>query len=108
MNLKHTSLIQCPLDQVLKDTFPILPWVFPLSSQSLASTTPCHLSQLSHLTTHPCTMWDYLPMMSSPSIGLVITLFTVEHIPWVEHNIPIPPGLYNEVIRIIKEKIKVG
>src|SRR5882672_4961929 len=33
---------------------------------------------------------------------------TVKHILWVECNIPIPPGIYDEVIRIIKEKIKVG
>src|SRR5467141_2832333 len=32
---------------------------------------------------------------------------TVEHILWVEWNIPIPPGIYDKVIRIIKEKIKV-
>src|SRR5882672_6471827 len=37
-----------------------------------------------------------------------IVIPTVEHIPWVEQNIPILPGIYDEVIRIIKEKIKVG
>ena len=35
-----------------------------------------------------------------------IVIPTVEHIPWVKGNIPIPPGIYDEVIRIIKEKIK--
>src|SRR5882724_7947281 len=33
---------------------------------------------------------------------------TMEHIPWVEQNIPIPPGIYDEVIKILKEKIWVG
>ena len=28
--------------------------------------------------------------------------------PWVKHNIPIPPGIYDEVVRIIKEKTKIG
>jgi len=37
-----------------------------------------------------------------------VVIPTVEHIPWVERNIPIPPGIYDEVVRIIKEKIKVG
>jgi len=37
-----------------------------------------------------------------------IVIPTVKHIPWVELNIPIPPRIHNEVIRIIKEKIKVG
>jgi len=36
-----------------------------------------------------------------------IIIPTVPHMPWVEHNIPIPPGIYDEVIRIIKEKIKI-
>src|SRR6266481_2518151 len=37
-----------------------------------------------------------------------IVIPTIEHIPWVEWNIPIPPGIYDEVIRILKEKIRVG
>ena len=32
----------------------------------------------------------------------------IPHTPWVEKNIPIPPGIYDEVCRIIKEKIKAG
>jgi len=30
------------------------------------------------------------------------------HVPWVEKNIPIPPGIYEEVCQIIKEKIDAG
>ena len=30
------------------------------------------------------------------------------HKPWVEQNIPIPPGIYEEVCRIIKDKIDAG
>src|SRR5882672_5967937 len=37
-----------------------------------------------------------------------VVIPTVEHIPWVERNIPISSGIYDEVVRIIKEKIKVG
>jgi len=37
-----------------------------------------------------------------------IIIPTVPHTPWVERNIPIPPRIYDEVIRIIKEKIKIG
>jgi len=37
-----------------------------------------------------------------------IIISTVPHTPWVECNIPIPPGIYDEVIRIIKEKLKIG
>ena len=37
-----------------------------------------------------------------------IIIPTVPHMPWVEHNIPIPPRIYDEVVRIIKEKIKIG
>ncbi|KAL5486251.1 hypothetical protein ACEPAI_7297 [Sanghuangporus weigelae] len=33
---------------------------------------------------------------------------TVDHTPWVMKNIPIPPGIFNEVVRIIKDKIKSG
>jgi hypothetical protein len=32
----------------------------------------------------------------------------VPHIPWVERNIPIPPGLYNDVCKLIKTKIDAG
>src|SRR5882724_8237758 len=37
-----------------------------------------------------------------------IIILTVPHVSWVEHNIPIPPGIYDEVVRIIKEKTKIG
>jgi hypothetical protein len=32
----------------------------------------------------------------------------VPHMPWVIKNIPIPPGIYNEVCAIIKKKINAG
>jgi len=37
-----------------------------------------------------------------------VVISTIEHIPWVECNIPIPLGIYDEVVRILKEKIWVG
>lgn len=37
-----------------------------------------------------------------------ITIPTIEHIPWVIRNIPIPPGIYRQVIDIIKAKISAG
>jgi hypothetical protein len=33
---------------------------------------------------------------------------TVPHTPWVYKNIPIPPGLHNELVKIIREKIASG
>ena len=33
---------------------------------------------------------------------------TIEHIPWVLRNIPIPPGIYDRVVEIIKSKIQSG
>lgn len=32
----------------------------------------------------------------------------VAHTPWVQRNIPIPPGIYDEVCRIIKSKMDTG
>jgi hypothetical protein len=37
-----------------------------------------------------------------------ITIPTVEHVPWVCKNIPIPPGNYQRVVDIIKAKISAG
>ena len=42
---------------------------------------------------------DFFPPVEFP---------VVAHTPWVLKNIPIPPGLYNEVCAIIKEKIDAG
>ncbi|KLO04728.1 hypothetical protein SCHPADRAFT_917895 [Schizopora paradoxa] len=33
---------------------------------------------------------------------------TIPHVPWADKNIPIPPGIQNEVIRLLKEKIDAG
>jgi len=33
---------------------------------------------------------------------------TIDHKPWVHRNILIPPAIYSEVVRIIKEKISAG
>ena len=33
---------------------------------------------------------------------------TIEHVPWVLRNIPIPPGIYDRVVQIIKNKIQAG
>ena len=32
----------------------------------------------------------------------------VEHIPWVHKNLPIPPGILEDVIKIFREKIASG
>ena len=37
-----------------------------------------------------------------------VVIPTVEHIPWVLKNIPIPKGIYNQVIEVIKDKIRAG
>lgn len=33
---------------------------------------------------------------------------TIEHVPWVLKNIPIPPGIHDQVIQIIKDKVRSG
>jgi len=33
---------------------------------------------------------------------------TLEHVPWVIRNLPIPPGLYDKVVDIIRSKISAG
>lgn len=42
---------------------------------------------------------DFFPPVEIP---------TVPHVPWVEKNIPIPPGIYNEVCAIIRRKLDAG
>ena len=37
-----------------------------------------------------------------------VSMAVVPHIPWVEKNIPIPRGLYDEVCRIVRDKIRAG
>ena len=43
-----------------------------------------------------------------PEFFLPIEFPVIPHTPWVQKNIPIPPGLYNEVCAIIKRKIAAG
>ena len=42
---------------------------------------------------------DFFPPINIP---------VVPHKPWVQRNIPIPPGLYNEVCEVIRRKMKAG
>ena len=42
---------------------------------------------------------DFFPPVDIP---------VVPHTPWVQRNIPIPPGLYKEVCRLVKDKIDAG
>ena len=42
---------------------------------------------------------DFFPPIEFP---------VVPHTPWVLRNIPIPPGIYDEVCRIIKKKLEAG
>jgi hypothetical protein len=37
-----------------------------------------------------------------------IRIATVPHTLWVQHNIPIPPAIFDDVVKIIKDKIKGG
>ncbi|KAG5633669.1 hypothetical protein DXG03_006821, partial [Asterophora parasitica] len=50
-------------------------------------------------TEHGCLHLDFFPP---------IDLTIVKHIPWIERNIPIPPGIYCEVCDLIKTKIAAG
>ncbi len=42
---------------------------------------------------------DFFPPIEIP---------TIPHKPWAQHNIPIPPGIYDEVCRLMKLKLDVG
>ena len=33
---------------------------------------------------------------------------TIEHVPWVQKNISIPRGIYDQVIEVLKNKIQAG
>ena len=44
-------------------------------------------------------LYDFFPPVHIP---------TLDHIPWVEKNIPIPPALLPQVIEILREKQRVG
>ncbi|KZT31489.1 hypothetical protein SISSUDRAFT_963578, partial [Sistotremastrum suecicum HHB10207 ss-3] len=37
-----------------------------------------------------------------------VVIPTIEHIPWQQKNIPIPPGILEDVVKIIKAKIQSG
>jgi len=37
-----------------------------------------------------------------------VVIPTIEHVPWVLRNIPIPPGIHDRVVEIIKDKISSG
>jgi hypothetical protein len=39
-----------------------------------------------------------------PPVRMPIT----EHVPWVLRNMPIPPGIYNAVLEVVREKIAAG
>ncbi|KNZ78771.1 hypothetical protein J132_09909, partial [Termitomyces sp. J132] len=39
---------------------------------------------------------------------LPVRIPTIPHVPWVQHNCPIPPGLEKEVCKIIRDKISTG
>ena len=47
---------------------------------------------------------DIFAKTSSPPIEIPV----VAHTPWVKRNIPIPPGIYDEVCRIIQVKMDAG
>jgi hypothetical protein len=42
---------------------------------------------------------DFFPSIEFP---------VIPHTPWVEHNILIPPGIYEEVCGMLKNKIEAG
>ena len=37
-----------------------------------------------------------------------VRILTVPHTPWVYKNIPIPPGLHDELVKIVRDKIAAG
>ncbi|KNZ78047.1 hypothetical protein J132_02338 [Termitomyces sp. J132] len=43
-----------------------------------------------------------------PNFFLPVCIPTIPHVPWIQHNCPIPPGLEKEVCEIICDKTKAG
>jgi len=37
-----------------------------------------------------------------------VVIPVIEHTPWAEKNFPIPPGLFEEIVEIVKEKVAAG
>ena len=37
-----------------------------------------------------------------------VQILTIEHVPWILKNYPIPPGLFEEIVSIVKDKIASG
>jgi hypothetical protein len=53
--------------------------------------------------------WDDLKRGSfKQEYFLAVEILTVPHTPWVERNLRIPPALFDEVCKIIKQKIDAG
>lgn len=44
----------------------------------------------------------------SPEFFDPILIPTIEHVPWVLKSLPIPPGIFDDVVKIIKDKIASG
>ena len=42
---------------------------------------------------------DFFPLIKIP---------VIPHVPWALCNIPIPPGIYNDIVKIIRDKIALG
>jgi hypothetical protein len=42
---------------------------------------------------------DFFPPVDFP---------VIPHTPWVEHNFPIPPGIYEDVCAIVQKKLAAG
>jgi len=43
-----------------------------------------------------------------PNFFPPVDIPVIPHVPFIKHNIPIPPGIYNEVCVIIKKKLNSG
>ena len=38
----------------------------------------------------------------------LVDITVIPHKPWIQHNIPIPPGLYEELCKVVKQKLDTG
>ena len=38
----------------------------------------------------------------------LVDIPVIPHKPWIQHNIPIPPGLYEELFKVVKQKLEAG
>ena len=42
------------------------------------------------------------------NLFFLVNIPVIPHKPWIQHNIPIPPNLYEELCKVVKQKLATG